>query len=53
MMNLYGKESPEVLLARARLMQYHFTDGETADGISYAEYLEQKAEADRLKGGEL
>ncbi len=53
MMNLYGRESPEVLLARARLMQYHFTDGETADGITYAEYLEQKAEADRLKGGEL
>ena len=45
----YGKESPEVLLARARLMQYHFADGETTDGISYEEYLSRKAAADAEK----
>jgi hypothetical protein len=42
----YGKESPEVLLARARLMQYHFKDGETTSGISYEEYLLRRAEAE-------
>ena len=33
-----GRESKEVLMARARLMQYHFADGETSNGMSYAEY---------------
>lgn len=34
-----GPDSREVILARARLMQYKFYDGETSNGMSYAEYL--------------
>jgi hypothetical protein len=37
-----GLQSKEVVMARARLMQYHFRDGETSKGMSYAEYLATK-----------
>ena len=43
----YATDGPEVLLARARLMQYGFRDGETAPGMSYDEYMTEREEWER------